>query len=101
MGPTPKTDTQADLPTARTIEECHELVIPFMEDHSFVFESGRHNSRSNDVEGGGAGWYAVFFRDDRETCMCCDNPMLSWDDSAHGGDYVNVVNSAARRALAE
>ena len=95
MEPTPEIG-QTDLPTARTIEQCHELVIPFMEARGFVFESGRHNSRSDYP-----GWYAVFFRDDRETCTFCDNPILSWDDARHEVDYVGVVNSAACHALAK
>ena len=98
---TPEISAQTDLPIARTIEQCHELVIPFMEARGFVFESGRHNSRSGDLHSGGTGWYAVFFRDDRETCIFCDNPILSWDDALHGTNFVDVVNLAACRALAE
>lgn len=93
--------TTSEGPVAWTLDECHDHVIPFMADRGFVFESGRHNSRSEDLEDGGAGWYAVFFRDDRETCFLCDNPRLTWEDAEHGADYVDVVNRAARRALRE
>jgi hypothetical protein len=99
MEQTPTADVNPTLPTARTIEECHNLVIPFMEGRGFVFESGRHNSRSDNLEGGGSGWYATFFRDNHPTCQFCDNPLLSWGSAEHGADFVEVVNLAARHAL--